>query len=100
VTVATPLTLVVAEPALRVPHALAGAPLNVKDTKSLAMPFPLTVAFTAEVVLPSAGTLGGVAVTTVVLAAVPCWVITLEVLLLVPASVAVTVQKPWVVLAV
>lgn len=84
---------------LNVPHTLA-APLIVKDTKSLATSFPVTVALMAEVALPSAAMLAGVAVTAVVLVAVPCWVITVDAELPVPASVAVTVQKPAVVLEV
>jgi hypothetical protein len=97
VTLATPLALVVAVLELNVPHTLA-APLIVKDTKSLATSFPVTVALMAEVVLPSAAMLAGVAVTPVRLVAVPCCVITVEAVLPVPASVAVTVQKPAVVL--
>jgi hypothetical protein len=94
VTLALPLMSVVALGELRVPQALLGAPLKVNTTKSFALPFPLTVAFTTEVVLPSAGTLGGVADTTIVSVAVPCCVITVDVLLPVPDSVALTVQKP------
>ena len=100
VTLATPLVFVVAEAALRVPQTPA-APLMVNETRSLAMPFPLTVAVIVEVLAPSAGKGPvGLAVTAVVLVAVPRCVIPAVVLLLVPASVAVIVQKPTVVLAV
>jgi hypothetical protein len=100
VTLATPLPLVVAEAALSVPQTPA-APLMVKDTRSLAMAFPVTVAVIVEVLAPSAGNGPvGLAEATVVLVAVPNCVIWTVVLLPVPASVAVIVQKPGVVLGV
>jgi hypothetical protein len=98
VTAALPVASVVAEAALRVPHALLGEPARVNATRSLAMSFPATVAVSVEVLAPSAGTLDGATATVIVLVAVPCWVMTTVVLLPVPASVAVMVQKPTVVL--
>jgi hypothetical protein len=62
------------------------------------MSFPVTVAVSVEVLAPSAGTLAGTGATVIALVAVPCCVMTTVVLLPVPASVAVIVQKPTVVL--
>jgi hypothetical protein len=103
VVVATPLALVVAKAGLRVPQ---DAPLIVKLTGSPetgAAAAVLTVAVTVEVVLPSAGMGEALAVTVTMLAAgggLLSWSMMIEVLLLVPDSVADTVQKPTVVDAV
>jgi hypothetical protein len=71
VTVATPLALVNTLGALNVPHAPAGEPLEVKLTLSTGTGPPLefvTVALMVDVVVLSAGTLFGVALTLTALA--------------------------------
>jgi hypothetical protein len=92
-----PFTSVVAEVALRVPQSVVGL-TKVKETRSFAMPLPATVAVTVVWLLPSAVIGFGLALTEIVLVAVPFCVMTVVVLLPVPASVEVTVQKPGVVL--
>lgn len=101
--VTTPLALVVPLAGLMVPQA-APVRVNITGSPGCAAAPALTVAVTADVVLPSAGIEAGLTVTSTVLG-VPgggllVWVIVAEPAVPVLASVAFTVQNPTVVDAV
>ena len=105
VMVATPLALVVAGAELKPLQAPlwfrsgAGTPVHANQTGSFALPIPVTAAVIIDSLNPLAVTLGGLAVTVIVVRDVPFCMMTVLAQLPKLASVPVTVQKPTLALA-